>query len=767
MSHAVPCRMGWASGRPCPGCDCGAATLPPVPAPLRCAGDTMLPCLRCAPGCPWYASPAEVERELSAWRAEREVLDDPYLGEEVDEPEAAPVLLLDDHQRAAVAHDEGPALCTAGAGSGKTRVLTERIGRIVYQGLAKPHEVLAVTFSRKAAEELRERVALRLGHETAAKLHVSTFHSLGLSLCREFAHLVGRTRRVTVWDERSCAGEMGAAWEEVVSGLPEEQRLAVIERHKKKTPVAMLLRALDRHKREPDPIEDVLQKLDEGEDRFLYAAAIYQYEESKRACDALDYDDLIWATTRMLLQNVGAREQVQARWRFVLVDEYQDTSRVQALMMRQICEGHRNIFVVGDDDQAIYRWRGAEPTNLLDFEADWPGASVYPLGRNYRSTPNVVDWAARSIEVNTDRRPKRIWSEADPGHDVVTLVARDARDEADKAIAWLVERLSEDDQPYREGAVLVRTRRQLLTLQTAAARARVPNQIVGALSWHQRSDARLVLAWLRQIWNPHDLDAATTMLKAWPGIGPKMLTSWRKEASVDPSEPLGAPLMRAAHEARQQRTRDAVATFLHALREAGHESRSHVHGCVERLYALTGLDAAIREQRGSADPKEALDAAAREEVRTTLLGVSAQRPEEGFDSVRALLDEVATEAKREREDADEGGRVTISTIHASKGLEWHAVVVAGVAENLLPFAKSLAMVEEDEDMGSGVSDERRLYYVACTRAKRRLLLSYPSQIDVPGKPAVAASPSRFLAESAATPPPSSPDKPKRKWSRPT
>ena len=776
MTAPVPCREGWRFFRPCAQCDCGAASEPPSPKPI-CAGGETLPCATCRPGCAWYADPSEPALDLSRWAADARDpfgggVPDVYFMEEdfavEEEPAPAPVLKLDPHQQAAVDHNTGPALCTAGAGSGKTRVLTERISRLLYQGLAKPEEVLAVTFSRKATEELRERIAGRIGHETAEKIPVSTFHALGLSLCREFCTKIGRSRHLTVWDERACFSEMSSAWEEIVAGLPEEERLRVEEKHKKNSPVRSLLKAIDKHKRTPADLDDVVGTLkDQGEDRFLYASAIYQYEESKRTCNALDYDDLIWHAARLLIYDATVREKVQSRWAFVLVDEYQDTSRIQALMMQQIAGLHRNIFVVGDDDQAIYRWRGAEPTNLIDFEADWPGAQIYPLGRNYRSTPNIVDWAARSIVVNLDRRAKRIWSEAQPGPEVTVTPARDLRGEADEAVSWLAERLREDDKVFRDGAVLVRTRRQLLTMQGAAVRAKIPSVMVGALAWHQRADARLILAWLRAIWNPHDMEAATTILKGWPGVGPKSVATWRQAAMEISGDVLGAPLSRVLQAAPQARTRDALSRIgtTHAvLRNLCHE---HVYDCVVELYTRIGLLASIEAQKASGDVQEALDATSREEVRDALFGLSAQEPTNGIEGIRAFLDEIATQAKRERLDNDALGRITISTIHASKGLEWHAVVVAGATEGLLPFQKSVAMTEDDEDEASNAEDERRLYYVACTRAKRHLMLSYPTSLDVPGKPSVAASPSRFLAESKPEAADPQPEKPKRKWSRST
>ena len=771
----IPCKNGWLSGRPCHDCDCGAESLPPAPVPLRCKGDTLLPCLACPPGCPWYASPSEQREELSRDAAEPdldEAWDDPapWAVEVEPEPtrEPAPVL-LDPYQQAAVEHEGGPALCTAGAGSGKTRVLTERVARLCYRGLARPDQILGVTFSRKAAGELRERVAVRLGHDAAKKVCLSTFHALGLSLCREFAHKIGRGKGLTIWDDRSAKSEMALAWSEVMQGQPEPVQASLGKRYPR-PPTRALLKHLSNIKCEPVPIEEGMAALMEGggEDRFAFMSALLQYEESKRACNALDYDDLIWATARLLMADEEACAEIQARWLFVLVDEYQDTSRVQALMMKQIAGPHRNIFVVGDDDQAIYRWRGAEPTNLLDFESDWPGAQIYPLGLNYRSTPDIVDWAAKSIAINIERRGKKIWSESKRGAKVEAASSYDARAEADRAIAWLRQALEEDGREPRDGAVLVRTRRQLLTMQAAAVRAQVPSALVGALSWHQRADARLVLGWMRYLVNPRDLEAGATVLRNWPGVGTKTVSLWRAEASVYAGPCLGAPLSKASREARQKASREAMVRLGETLVLVGGAGREGMLPLISMLYERTGLHGAINAQRESADPADALDVAAREEVHETFVALSS-RYGGGTFGIQSFLDDVVTMASQEREQDACGGRITISTIHASKGLEWHAVVVAGVAEGLLPFARSAAQAEDDDDVdGTGhVEDERRLYYVACTRAKQRLLLTYPMTLPIPGKPPVVVSPSRFLAESR--PEPEQPDEPKpsRKWSRKT
>lgn len=754
---SVPCRNGWLSGRPCHDCDCGAASIPPVPVPTRCVGDTMLPCLSCEPGCPWYSDPEARSDELRAWQASNE-----FLGELAPPHEAskAPVIQLDPDQQAAVEHVGGPALCTAGAGSGKTRVLTERISRLIYLGHAKPEEVLAVTFSRKATHELRERVAGRLGEDVAKRVQVSTFHSLGLAICREFAHQLGLSKMLTVWDERACKTEMLAAWNEVLdSKTPEErEELEAVEG----APVKTLLRLLDKHKRTPDDVEDMMPLLESlGQSRFAYLNAILQYEEIKRSCDALDYDDLIWTTTRLLMRNDEVRSALQDRYRFVLVDEYQDTSRIQALMMRQIAGRHRNIFVVGDDDQAIYRWRGAEPTNLLDFEADWPGAKIYPLGRNYRSTPNIVDWAARSIAKNVQRRGKRIWSEAEPFVEVEVQSALDDRAEADLAIQWLVQHLDNDGMRLDDGAILVRTRRQLLTLSAAASRHQIPMRVVGGVPWYERADTRLMLSWLRLLCNPKDLSAATNVLKAWPGVGPKTVVAWRREASVSTGDMFGAPLRLATEQARQKRTKDALTRFADTLHEVKYLAKGHVGHAVAELYHRTGMHESIEAMRCSEDPMECAEGKERDEIRYAFIVFCDRQKAHGLEGVQAVVDEVA-ELSRQSEHDDGRGQLTASTIHASKGLEWHAVVVAGACEGTLPFKRSAAMLD-DEDEGAeqvmGVEDERRLYYVACTRAKRRLILTYPQTRRGEGGRMEASVPSMFLDESKPNP------KASKKWRR--
>ena len=639
--------------------------------------------------------------------------------------QSTPDPLIDDlnvEQREAVSAPAGPLLVLAGAGSGKTRVLTRRLAYLIREG-ADPMRLMAITFTNKAAREMTERVAPLLGAR-ARGMWVHTFHSACARLLRREITRFGYTPHFTILD----ADDQRAVVRESLRELQlDEKRFA---------PVAVLGR-ISRAKQDlrgPD------QERGAAADPWSrQCAAVYERYQSKlEQANSLDFDDLIVLGVR-LLEDPEAGAHYREQFRHVLVDEYQDTNHAQYRLVRALVLAHRSITAVGDEDQSIYRFRGADAGNILRFEEDFPDARVVRLERNYRSTQVILD-ASGSVIGNNDRRyPKRLWTDRGRGESVVLYPAADAGDEA-MWVARQIRALRPQVDGFGDFAVLYRTRAQSRALEEALLGSGLPYVVVGDLRFYDRKEVKDALAYLRLLSNPMDW-ASFRRAVATPrrGVGDATLAALA-EHMAQTGEALPSALEHAGDIPGASRAAQALAAFAGLLAElralaVGTEGRpAEVAEVVVAMLDRSGLYAELQAEGTE-------EARARYENLGELVNVARQNGPavgSGLDGLAQFLEQAALIADADNVPSGEGAVVCL-TLHAAKGLEFPCVFLTGMEEGLFPHSRAL----EDAD---GVAEERRLCYVGMTRAKQRLFLSYARERSQYGGAARPSQPSRFLNE---------------------
>ena len=617
---------------------------------------------------------------------------------------------LDDDQRQAVTHGEGPLLVVAGAGSGKTRVLTYRIAWLLANGLAQSHEVLAVTFTNKAAREMAGRVEALVGGSLRGGF-VGTFHRFALQLLRTHPREAGLPPRFAIADE----DEQRTLVERVLKRLnvpssrlsPRAGRSRIsAAKNAMLTPEQLVSRA-------------------RGSDERLIAEVYEAYQDELRTAGAVDFDDMLLGAVALLDREQALRKGLASRFRWILVDEYQDTNLAQAQLVWLLGGKRPNLTAVGDEDQSIYRWRGAEIENILNFEATYPGSRVVTLGRNYRSAEPILQAAAAVIAHNARRRPKKLSSEVGHGEPVSVYLAADEGDEA-RFVADEIERLRAMTS-LGEVAVLFRVNAQSRSFEAELVRRAVPYAVVAGTRFWERKEVRDALAYLRLLVVPDDVLAFRRAVHV-PARGIGQVAMERIEAAATAWEVSLPEAARRLPEALTARTRVALEEFFRLL---------------EGLRVLTDSAPAVEVvrqllERSGLAAQYAMDD---EEDRTRranldeLVAASAEAGERGLD-LGGFLDEVAllTDAEVRRE----GDAVQLSTLHAAKGLEFDVVFLVGMEDGLLPLRRE-GNGEADEE------EERRLAYVGMTRARRRLFLTLARVRRVNGQ-LLSGRPSPFLLE---------------------
>lgn len=743
---------------------------PSLPTPC-CTWKGELPCPLCEGRCPYNKLPDVVDPDgyyAEDFGASYEALPDepmelPAWSEEPppEEP-AAPALTLSPEQRSVVEHVDGPALVTAGAGSGKTRSLTERVSHMIQRAGIQPAAIVVVTFTRKATAELRGRISNALGARQARLVTISTFHGLALGMLREHPEQIGRRPNFTVFDDGTMTSEIRRILKEVWGSDPageEEPAAGALF-------PGMVATASDRdaerercRKRAGPPPSpgDLLGALSEqkekgGElDEAFYEACtvrwppdggrvLREYEDVKLAANAVDFDDLVYLAWRMLRNDPELAAQYRARWTHFMVDEYQDTNDLQERLIQVLVGERGNVMVVGDDDQSIYSFRGANVKHILSFPDRWPGTRILPLGRNYRSTGNVVSAAAKLIGHNRKRYDKRIWTENAPGWEIEVYEHKDAPAEADY-IVRAVQGSIQHGYAVGQHAVLVRTRRQFTLLQTAFTQAKIPFTTVGALNYWERSDVRIVLSWLRSVENQRDFVSGAYALGHWPLVGAQTVRAWLQYAERGDRPMWGYLTTLRGQRGCGPSTKkgQSLARFAENMEELERRMLSEVPlaEVVRWLYEVTELDAQIEEAlQGSGVQAEE----ARERLRLRDDVVAAAPTSGGLVALREYLDSIVQAASR-RKDQD---CVTLITVHSAKGAEWDMVWVAGFTEGLMPCL-SFKDGRFSEPQDDAIEEERRLAYVAITRARLRLVVNYYERLIMQGQE-VWSKRSRFLDE---------------------
>ncbi len=616
--------------------------------------------------------------------------------------EKALLATLDDDQRRAVTYGEGPLLVVAGAGSGKTRVLTTRIAWLLASGRARSEEILAVTFTNKAAGEMVERVEALLGGGLRGGF-VGTFHRFALQLLRRHPREAGLPERFAVCD----AEDQKRLLREVLKsqGVAEAELPPKVVRARVSAAKNALL--------QPEQLAETARTTIDERIARIYKA----YQQRLAAAGAVDFDDMLGLAVALVEQHDALRRGLAERFKWLLVDEYQDTNLAQARLVRLLGGPHPNLTVVGDEDQSIYRWRGAEVENILRFEEAYPQAAVITLGRNYRSAEPILQAAAALIAHNSRRRPKQLSSQAGTGEPVTVFQAADETDEARFVVDELVAGSA------GTVAVLYRTNACSRPFEAELVRRSVPYVVVGGTRFWERAEVKDALAYLRLVVAPDDELAFRRAIRVPArGVGDAAMDQLSRAAAA-----WGLPLPLAARRvpaALPSRARQALGDFFALLDAVAAEPTPAA--AVRRLLDSSGL----ADQYSLEDEEDR----ARRANLDQLLAAAAEAGERGCD-LAAFLDEVVLLSDADTPTAD--AAVVLSTLHAAKGLEFDTVFLVGMEEGLLPLTRS----GDDAD----AEEERRLAYVGMTRARRRLYLSWAAVRRMYGQQ-VEARPSRFLLE---------------------
>ena len=629
---------------------------------------------------------------------------------------------LNPEQRRAVEHVEGPLLILAGAGSGKTRVITHRIAHLIACHRVYGPSILAVTFTNKAAGEMRERVLRLLGGlPSSSGPVVSTFHSFCVRLLRrDGASLAalrpGFTTSFHIYDDADQLALLKQVYKKL--GLDD----------KALQPRAALSRISQAKNQKLSPEDLYRASADPNATRL---AAIYEhYQRALEAANALDFDDLLLEAVRLLRHDDAVRELWNRRIEFLMIDEYQDTNRPQYELMRLLSQAHNNVAVVGDEDQSIYGWRGADIRNILDFERDFPGAAVIRLEQNYRSTKTILEAASRVVAHNTARKGKNLWTDGPEGDPICYFEAEDGEQEA-LFIADTIRKILAAD-PQSRVAVLYRTNFQSRQIEEALRRYSLSYKVVGGFSFYQRAEVKDILAYLHLLLNPRD-DIALLRILNVPARGIGKTTAEHLEAIAARDR---LSLWEATHRAvgqhalgaRAEAALGAFARLIEELREAAQSLPPHE--LIALVIERTGYRQML-EAEGTPESESRLGNL------EELVSAAADAAERG-DTLQEFLDTAALVS--DADDIDENARVSLLTMHNAKGLEFPVVFIAGMEEGLFPHSRSI----HDEAM---LEEERRLCYVAMTRAMRRLYLtSARYRRKYGGAPLEPCQPSRFLDE---------------------
>ena len=621
---------------------------------------------------------------------------------------------LNEPQQQAVLTTEGPVLMLAGAGTGKTAALTARLAHLIATRRAWPSEILCVTFTNKAAREMRERVGRHIGDAVEGMPWLGTFHSIGARMLRRHAEIVGLQSNYTIIDTDDQL--------RLLKQLIQDQDL-----DEKRWPARQLAGLIDRWKNrglnpgDLDAVENEAYANGRG-------AQFYKlYQDRLKALNACDFGDLLLHMLNIFRQHHDVLAQYQQRFKYILVDEYQDTNQVQYLWLRLLAQAHKNICVVGDDDQSIYSWRGAEVANILKFEKDFPGAAVIKLEQNYRSTPQILAAASGLINANSERLGKTLWTELPAGEKVRIVGIWDGPEEA-RRVGEAIERLESEGAPLDQVAILVRAQYQTREFEDRFIQIGLNYRIVGGFRFYERAEIRDALAYLRTIAQPAD-DLAFERIYNQPkrGLGAKTLEAMRRHARRTQQPLAAASLDLADSDELPARARNTLvgllSQFVHWREMAEKVTPSEL---LRTVLVESGYEEMLQKDRSA-------ESAGRLENLSELA-----RAMEEYETLTDFLEHVSLVMDNER--ADDGEKITIMTMHAAKGLEFDHVFLPGWEEGVFPSQRAI-----DEGGLASLEEERRLAYVAITRAKRRCTIFHAANRRIYGQ-WTSSIPSRFIGE---------------------
>ncbi len=674
-------------------------------------------------------------------------------------------------QREAASHVEGPLLVLAGAGSGKTRVITFRIAHLLELGVP-PEQICAVTFTNKAAEEMRERVAAILqDKKTARALTIGTFHALGLQILRQERKALGMPRGFAIYDQSDQMGALREAMRSIKDMSKDGERR--FDMKAVQTRISLSKNAFIA----PDEYEG-----NPADDYDMITQQVFpKYQEMLRSCGAFDFDDLIVEPVRLFERNADVGNRWGSRFRFVMVDEFQDTNAAQLRMVRGLVKTHGNLVVVGDDDQSIYSWRGADPTNILRFAELFPGAKIVKLEQNYRSTKTILGAANTVIANNKQRHGKQLWSQIGDGEIITHAVAATPEDEA-KWVAREIHQVHKDGRPWDAIAVMYRSNIQAKIIEEELRTASIPYVMYGGQQFFERKEVKDLLAYMRVAVNPKD-ELALRRIINYParGIGATTIEKlaslahakggtlwdvlrgvvtgtgtlpgldmhakhWTDDDPDDPDVPMNAPIETELKGA----AKNGVIELVHVVSELSSALKSgdDFVGAARALIEDIKLYDDLRDASTS-------QAAAQRRIENVegLLGALGRFQEKlkaepaKKNALAEYLRMLTLESTKEEEEHT-GARVVLTTLHGAKGLEFPVCFMVGLEEELLPHARTLqpqATDVIDADHATDISEERRLCYVGITRAQRKLYLTRACTRVSRGR-SVPRTPSRFLLE---------------------
>ncbi len=620
--------------------------------------------------------------------------------------------LLNSEQQLAVDYNQGPLLVLAGAGSGKTRVIIHHIIQLIEKGVS-PKQIVAVTFTNKAATEMRERVSSKIDLSPL----ICTFHSLGVRILRESIEHLGYSKNFVIYDEEDALKMLRACIKE----LQIEDKTI--------TPKAVKQIISKAKNRLEEPQEDSSSSMGQ------VAPQIFKlYQNKLFEASAVDFDDLLFLPTKLFKEFPAVLDIYQSKWQHLLVDEYQDTNHAQYTLASQLVAKHRNFFVVGDPDQSIYTWRGANIQNILNFEKDWSDARIVRLEQNYRSTSTILEAANHLIENNENRYKKNLWSDLGEGERIYKFNAFNEREEAD----FIVDTLSQNQKKYqinlKDMVIFYRTNAQSRPFEDELLRRNIPYTVVGGMSFYQRREIKDVLAFLKLLNNPSDtVSFLRTINLPKRGFGEASLAKILHFANRSPHNLIeacqellkpGAPIR--LNQKQLQGLTDYI-NLLSALKKISHESP--LNELVYQTIQRSGYLNILKSDPDSSDDRKAnID-----ELVAKAIDWEDQNPE---GTLSQFLEELTLNTSQSNEDAHD--RLVLMSVHNGKGLEFHSVFLTGMEETLFPHINSF-------NLHNGIEEERRLCYVGMTRAKRILYLTRTMSRFIWGG-ARSMRPSRFLRE---------------------
>ena len=626
---------------------------------------------------------------------------------------------LNPPQQAAVTHGDGPLLIVAGAGSGKTAVLTRRVAYLMRQREVSPWAILAITFTNKAADEVRERVA-GLAGDVARGMPIGTFHSQMGRMLRREAPRLGYKSSFTIYDSSDS--------ERLITYAMRDLNI-----DPKRIKPSAIHHTISRAKDELIDAEAYASSAANWYERQI-SAAYTEYQKRLKQADAMDFDDLIFNSVRVFREFPEVMRHYRERWRHILVDEFQDTNAAQFELVRLLGAPDGNVVVVGDMDQSVYAFRGADYRNLARFEEAFPKASVVMLEQNYRSTHNILSAANALIQHNRSRKPKNLWTEAGPGEKIIRYYAQDEHDEA-AFVAAEIEKLRENHgYRYRDATIFYRTNAQSRVIEEVFTRFGIPYRIIGGLRFYERKEVKDILAYLRVLSNPADAVSLRRIINTpRRGIGDRTVAELQAYALLR-----GMTIFEVIEgaddvETLSRRALSAVKDFMHLMQElrAFQQEGASIRSLIEVIWERSGYMAELESER-------TIESLGRIENLKELAGVAAEFserfPDGGLDDFLAQISLVSEQDEYDEEEM----AATLMTLHNAKGLEFPVVFIVGMEDGVFPHIRSLGSPEELEE-------ERRLAYVGLTRAKQRLYLTLARSRSLWGGSSYNP-PSRFLKE---------------------